>query len=156
MKISSTRRYALRAFVLFLSMMLIGCGEVEATHTSPSAASPTPGRLGCFLQTTVTLTTGSPQITQSEAERRERTNYATSRMPGQLGELIRAQSVVVNSSGNDQVRGRDVWLLVFAWIPPADQPQTLPPGLQYRTYAFVDSHTGQPMSSCTDVVPNNA
>lgn len=116
--------------------------------------------IGCFLQLSVEPINGVPTITQGEAEARERAS-AAGRLgqiqAGQLGALLEARAVTVIASGEqvngaDTLRGRAVWLLIFAFMP-RDQ-QTMPPvtgggTLAWRTYALVDAHSGASLVSCT-------
>lgn len=159
---------------LVLLLLLAACGREQA-RPAPSPSPPPPrstasptasGGVGCFSQLDVAPATGTPAITQAEAGARERALAATSPVGPQgeqPGALLEARAVTVIASGlrangADALRGRDVWVLVFAFTP-RDQPATLPvvggETFAWRTYAIVDADTGTPLASCTSPLPVN-
>jgi len=76
---------------------------------------------------------------------------------GRLDTLQEARFVTVIASGDrangqDALRGQDVWLLIFAYLP-ANQPATIPAGngdtLRWESYALISVADSQLLTSCT-------
>lgn len=76
---------------------------------------------------------------------------------GRFGALLDARTVRIVASDRVEERGRNIWLLVFAYNPPDGQPQTLPgPSggrLLWQAYALVDAQTGAWLGDCSSPLP---
>jgi len=138
-----------------LGLLLVACGQGQATATPNRTAA----GVGCFQSLQIAPTTASPTITASQAEVAARAAHDTpaQAQSGKLDALQDARLVTVLASGvrangQDSLRGQEVWLLVFAYLP-ADQPATLPAGnggtLRWTTYALVGASGGGLLASCT-------
>ena len=71
--------------------------------------------------------------------------------------LLDARTVRIVASDRAEERGRDIWLLVFAYNPPDGQPQMLPgpsgSRLLWQSYALVDAQTGAWLGDCNSPLP---
>lgn len=150
-------RFAHFAAGLLLSLLLVTCGRGQAISVTIVPAADT--GVGCFLQLQIAPTAVTPVITAAQAEIGARTAYDAPTLArlGRLAELQEARLVTVIASGSrtngqDALRGQDVWLLVFAYVP-TDQPSTLPVGtgrpLRWTAYSLVSAADGSPLISCT-------